>query len=187
MQKRLWRSKQSDDVGYRWYGPIVYQKISAEGKLPNIEKFLKRGTTTKDLGMMGVLPAYTPPSWCTLATGAWPGTHGITDFWNHKSGDPLNKLSLGFNSNLCKVDYAWDTFAAAGKKLSYSAGLLPGRQKAPKILLWIDGSGVHPFLAGKVDFEKIIECTEGDFPAQFMTMITMTAVMNALLPKKCRI
>lgn len=32
----------------------------------------------------------------------------------------------------------------------------------------VDGSGVHPFLAGKVDFEKIIECTEGDFPAQFI-------------------
>ena len=104
-------------IGIDGMDPLYTKKLLQQGKLPNIAEFIKRGTTTKDIGMMGVLPAYTPPSWCTLATGAWPGTPGITDFWNHKSGDPLNKLSLGFNSNLCKVDYAWDTFAKAGKKV----------------------------------------------------------------------
>ena len=33
----------------------------------------------------------------------------------------------------------------------------------------VDGSGIHPFLAGEFDYEKIIECTEGDFPAKFIS------------------
>lgn len=168
MQKGYGAAKKVMMLGIDGMDPLYTKKLLAEGKLPNIETFLKRGTTTKDMGMMGVLPAYTPPSWCTLATGAWPGTHGITDFWNHKIGDPLNKLSLGFNSNLCKVDYAWDTFAAAGKKTIVYGWPTSWPPRSTENLTMVDGSGVHPFLAGKVDFEKIIECTEGDFPAQFI-------------------
>lgn len=32
----------------------------------------------------------------------------------------------------------------------------------------IDGSGVHPFLANKVDYEKFIECQKGDFPVKIV-------------------
>lgn len=112
------------------------------------------------------------------------GTHGITDFWNHKSGDPLNKLSLGFNSNLCKVDYAWDTFAALVKKLSYSAGLLPGRQKAPKILLWLTVPVFIHSWQGKLTLKKLLNVPKAISRHSLLTMITMTAVMNALLTEE---
>ena len=167
MQKGFGAAKKVMMVGIDGMDPLYTRKLLAEGKLPNFQKFLARGTTTKDMGMMGVLPAYTPPSWCTLATGAWPGTHGITDFWNHKRGDELSKLSLGFNSTLCKVDYAWDTFAEEGKKVIVYGWPTSWPPRNPNTIM-IDGSGVHPFLANKVDYEKFIDCQAGDFPLQFI-------------------
>ncbi len=167
MQKGFGAAKKVMMVGIDGMDPLYTRKLLAEGKLPNFQKFLARGTTTKDMGMMGVLPAYTPPSWCTLATGAWPGTHGITDFWNHKRGDELSKLSLGFNSTLCKVDYAWDTFAEEGKKVIVYGWPTSWPPRNSNTIM-IDSSGVHPFLANKVDYEKFIDCRAGDFPVQFI-------------------
>ena len=141
-------------IGIDGMDPIYTKKLLDAGKLPNISKFLQQGTTTKNLGMMGVLPAYTPPSWCTLATGAWPGTHGITCFWNHKVGDPLNKLTLGFNSNLCKVDYIWDAFAQQGKKTIVYGWPTSWPPRDTENTIMVDGSGIHPFLSSETDFEK---------------------------------
>lgn len=156
-------------VGIDGMDPLYTKQLIAEGKLPHIEEFLKRGTTTKDMGMMGVLPAYTPPSWCTLATGAWPGTHGITDFWNHKSGDELSKLTLGFNSKLCKVDYAWDKVTASGEKVIVYGWPTSWPPRMKENMVMVDGSGVHPFLLSKVDYEKIITCSEDEASVRFIS------------------
>ncbi|MGH2354678.1 MAG: alkaline phosphatase family protein [Chloroflexota bacterium] len=37
------------------------------------------GTTNE---AMPCLPCYTPSNWATLATGAWPGTHGATNWYD---------------------------------------------------------------------------------------------------------
>ena len=37
MQKGYGAAKQSDDVGYRWYGPIVYQKITGRRKIADMK------------------------------------------------------------------------------------------------------------------------------------------------------
>jgi predicted AlkP superfamily phosphohydrolase/phosphomutase len=154
-------------IGIDGMDPVYTRTLLAKGKLPNIKKFLERGTTTRDMGMMGILPAYTPPAWCSMATGATPGTHGITDFWNHKSGEPLNKLELGFNSVLCKAEYIWDAFARGGKK-SIVFGWPTAWPPKNDECIFIDGSGIHPFLLENVDFEKVIQCKTGDFPVRFI-------------------
>ena len=154
-------------IGIDGMDPLYTKTLLAQGKLPNIKKFLERGTTSRDMGMMGALPAYTPPAWCSMATGAWPGTHGITDFWNHKSGEPLNKLTIGFNSSLCKAEYIWDAFARGGKK-SIVFGWPTAWPPTNNQSIVVDGSGIHPFLAENVDFEKVIECTAGDFPIKLI-------------------
>lgn len=169
MQKGFGAANKVLMVGIDGMDPIYTQKLLDEGKLPNIENFLKRGTTTKNLGMMGVLPTYTPPSWCTLATGAWPGTHGITCFWTHTAGDPLSKLSLGFNSKLCKVDYIWDAFAAQGKKSIVYGWPTSWPPRDTENTIMIDGSGIHPFLSSEVDFEKVIECKESEKTVRFIS------------------
>ena len=62
-------------------------KFMDEGKLPNIKQYVERGACREDLVLLGAMPTITPPLWATLATGAYPETHGITC-----SGDSLKKL-----------------------------------------------------------------------------------------------
>ncbi|MBP3625216.1 MAG: alkaline phosphatase family protein, partial [Peptococcaceae bacterium] len=61
------------------------------------------------------MPTITPPMWTTLATGAYAGTHGITDFWNPHP-DKLDTLWYSFDSTHCKAEPLWNVFAEAGKK-----------------------------------------------------------------------
>ena len=61
------------------------------------------------------MPTITPPMWTTLATGAYPMTHGITDFWRQ---DPnhLGLRNYALDSRLCKAEQMWNVTAEAGKK-----------------------------------------------------------------------
>ncbi|CDX03567.1 hypothetical protein SDC9_26552 [bioreactor metagenome] len=68
-------------LGIDGMDPRITKKLVDEGKLPNIRAFIERGSAREDLVLMGAIPTVTPPCWTTLATGAYPGTHGITDFW----------------------------------------------------------------------------------------------------------
>ena len=52
-----------------------------QGYMPNLKKLLERGSAREDLVLLGAMPTITPPMWTTLATGTYPMTHGITDFW----------------------------------------------------------------------------------------------------------
>ncbi|RYD04751.1 hypothetical protein N752_12565 [Desulforamulus aquiferis] len=96
--------------------PLLVRRYISEGKLPNFKKVMDMGVNTPDLGMQGVLPGITPPNWATLGTGAYPVTHGITCFWNHKLGNELEQMEYGWNSELLKAESIWETFNRAGKK-----------------------------------------------------------------------
>lgn len=65
--------------------------------------------------LIGGVPTVTPPMWTTLATGANPGTHGITAFFNQ---DPtcLHRRVYALNSQDCKAEPLWNVFAENGKK-----------------------------------------------------------------------
>jgi len=86
-----------------------------QGEMPNLKKLISRGATREDLEMLGAMPTITPPMWTTLATGAYPITHGITDFWRQ---DPVNLDTFGYNldSRNCHAEQLWNVFAEAGKK-----------------------------------------------------------------------
>ena len=103
-------------LGFDGGDPVFAEKLIAEGKLPNFKKVKEMGVTTKMKGMIGALPTITPPCWATLATGAWPGTHGITCFWNHTIGKSFDELDMGWNSQQCEAEFIWDAFSKAGKK-----------------------------------------------------------------------
>lgn len=72
-------------LGVDGLDPRLTKKYMDKGVMPNFTEFMKRGSAREDLVMLGAMPTITPPMWTTLATGAYAGTHGITDFWNPPS------------------------------------------------------------------------------------------------------
>lgn len=152
-------------LGFDGADPMLIKRLVSEGKLPNFKKLLDMGVTTEDMGMQGVLPTITPPNWATLATGALPNTHGITCFWNHTHGGSLDVLDLGWNSELSKAEFIWSAFERAGKKsilLNYPTSWPPTIKNG----IVIDGTSMFTNLRGYIDYEKLYECEEGDFPVQ---------------------
>lgn len=83
--------------------------------MPNFKKFMERGAQRADLVLLGGQPTVTPPMWTTLATGAYPVTHGITCF-NRAIPGKLDALGYNLDSKLCQAEQMWNVFAKAGKK-----------------------------------------------------------------------
>lgn len=96
--------------------PHLIEKHIAEGHLPTFKKLIDSGVIADNC--LVPYPTVTPPNWASIATGAWPGTHGITDFHSHKLGTtPVNTNCIqSFDSQLCEAEYLWDVADKAGKK-----------------------------------------------------------------------
>ena len=74
-------------LGIDGMDPRFSRKMVDEGKTPNLKKLIERGSAREDLRLLGAVPTITPPMWTTLATGAYPMTHGIEDFNINLKGD----------------------------------------------------------------------------------------------------
>jgi predicted AlkP superfamily phosphohydrolase/phosphomutase len=96
--------------------PHLLEKHIAEGHLPTLKKLIEGGVIADNC--LVPYPTITPPNWASIATGAWPGTHGITDFHYHNIGTtPYNvNTAQSFSSERCKAEYLWDAADKAGKK-----------------------------------------------------------------------
>ena len=79
-----------------WDGAVADRvvELAAHGKLPAVKSLLDRGIHAAHC--LAPHPTMTPPNWTTIATGAWQGTHGITDFNTHYPGDPLLEVHQAF-------------------------------------------------------------------------------------------
>lgn len=102
-------------LGIDGMDPKMTRRMVDEGKLPNIKKMLERGSCRHDLVMLGGVPTITPPMWTTMATGAYPNTHGITCYWNSNRKE-INRLVYTFDTALIKAEQIWETAVKAGKK-----------------------------------------------------------------------
>ena len=102
-------------LGVDGLDPHLTKKYMEKGVMPNFTEFKKRGSAREDLVMLGAMPTITPPLWTTLATGAYVGTHGVTDFWNPHP-DKLDTLVYSFDSRNCKAEQLWNVFAENGHK-----------------------------------------------------------------------
>ena len=94
--------------------PRLTRKYIDMGIMPNTKKILEMGAARQDLMLLGALPTVTPPQWTTLATGAYPETHGITAFY--RQGGDLDMVNLNFDSTNCHAEQLWNVTAEAGKK-----------------------------------------------------------------------
>ena len=102
-------------LGLDGMDPRLSKKFVEKGIMPNLKKLIEQGAQREDLQMLGAMPTITPAQWTTLATGAYPETHGITDFWNQSKED-LSEMIYALDSTMCKAELLWNCFAKAGKK-----------------------------------------------------------------------
>ena len=89
-------------------------RYAQEGKLPALQKLMENGVYAPNC--LVPFPTITPPNWTTIATGAWPGTHGITDFDGHIPGDPLDQVHQNLDAREVEAEALWTAAERAGKK-----------------------------------------------------------------------
>lgn len=100
-------------IGLDGLNAEMVAKVASEGKLPHMAKLMGAGVFAKALSAP---PLDTPTNWTGIATGAWPGTHGITSFGIHMPTRDLNDPLIGaFNTNLCRAEFLWDVAERMGK------------------------------------------------------------------------
>jgi arylsulfatase A-like enzyme len=102
-------------LGFDCAMPHLVEKHIAEGHLPNFKKLIEAGVMAANC--LPVYPTITPPNWASIATGAWPGTHGITDFWVPVEGtSPDNSSTVeAFSSQRWQAEPVWDAMDRVGK------------------------------------------------------------------------
>lgn len=93
--------------------PRVYN-WAKQGELPTVSRLIEEGVYASNC--LVPFPTITPPNWTSIATGAWPGTHGITDFDGHVPGDPLDKIHQNFDSGFVLAETLWEAGERAGKR-----------------------------------------------------------------------
>ncbi len=102
-------------LGIDGMDPKFTKHCMDKGGMKNLKVLIERGSARADLEMMGAQPTVTPPMWTTLATGAYPYTHGITAY-NRQSPDNLGGQVYNMDSKKCQAEQVWNCFAEAGKK-----------------------------------------------------------------------
>jgi predicted AlkP superfamily phosphohydrolase/phosphomutase len=157
--KREARTKKLIVLGIDGMDPVITKRLLNEGRLPNIKKYLEHGSVREDLGLLGAHPTITPPCWTTLATGAYPGTHGITCYWR-QSPDSLDAVVYNMDSRYCKAEQIWNTTAEAGLKTlvwHWPGSSWPPTSNSP-LLNVVDGTqpGSVNMGVAQMDWEKII-------------------------------
>ena len=100
--------------------------------------------------------------WTTLGTGAYPSTHGITDFYARS--EDLDVVVYNFDSRKCKAEHIWDAVVESGKKAlvwHWVGAGWPPTSSNPNLHV-VDGTqptGVNIGVA-EVDSEKIVIASE---------------------------
>ena len=161
-------NKRAMMIGLDGADPLVIKKMIREGRLPNLKRVLEEGVAHDSLSMIGAFPSVTPPNWASIATGNWPRTHGVTDFFNQTLGKELNICELNWDSRRVESELIWEAFSREGKRsimLNYCEAW-PPRIEGDTNAIYIDGSGVIPFIRCELDAPQLIQLKEGDFPTE---------------------
>ena len=153
-------------IGIDGMDPRLTKYHLEQGYMPNLEKLIARGACREDLVLLGGMPTITPPMWTTLATGAYPMTHGITDFWR-QDPEKLDSLNYALDSRLCKAEQLWNVTAEAGKKtfvLHWPGSSWPPSSSSENLFV-IDGTNPEGVCMGTGEIEEeYIAVAQTDIP-----------------------
>lgn len=157
-------------LGVDGMDPSLAKKFMDQGKMPNLKKFVERGSAREDLVLLGALPTVTPPMWTTLASGSYPNTHGITAFMRQHP-EKLETVCYNLDSRLCKAEMLWNVFAEAGKRTlvwHWPGSSWPPTSDSPNLHV-VDGAQPAAINMGvaTVDWEKIGLASEDIDTLQF--------------------
>lgn len=151
-------------LGVDGFEPRLASKFLKKGVMPNLQKFIDRGSCREDLVLLGAMPTVTPPLWTTLATGAYPATHGITCFFA-QDHENLDCMLYNLDSRKSKAEPLWNVFAEEAHKKTL-VWHWPGSSWPPtsdsENLAVVDGMQPSAINAGtaQVDTTKLIFASE---------------------------
>ncbi|MCD8356969.1 MAG: alkaline phosphatase family protein [Clostridia bacterium] len=139
--------------------PKLTRRLVDEGRMPNVKQYITRGSARADLRQLGCLPTITPPCWTSLATGAYPGTHGITCYWR-QSPKSLDAVVYNMDSRNCTAEQLWNVTAESGRKTlvwHWPGSSWPPSSDSPNLDV-VDGTQPGSVNMGiaQMDWEKIV-------------------------------
>lgn len=144
--------------------PRTAKRLMDEGKMPALKQFVERGAAREDLMLLGAMPTVTPPLWTTLATGAYPSTHGITCFFA-QDHQHLDTMLYNLDSRKSKAEPLWNVLADEANKKAlvwhWPGSSWPPTTTSPNLHV-VDG--VQPAYIngglGSLDIVKIIAASD---------------------------
>ena len=167
-------------LGIDGMDPDLACHYRAEGIMPNLEKMLTLGAAREDLHMLGSHPTITPPMWTTLACGANPYVHGITDFWR-QNPVKLDTFGYALNSELCHAEPLWNVTAEAGLQtlvFHWPGSSWPPTSDDPHLMV-VDGTqpeGIN-MGTGQVEGEYLAICSTQLETTTFKTGVGQVGMM----------
>ena len=93
-------------------------KYAAQGLLPTMADFLKKGTSAAGNGLLTEAPPNTGAGWYSLATGAWPGVTGSTNNTFHINGAPFGNRTGSFDSGVLQAETIAQSAERGGLKVA---------------------------------------------------------------------
>jgi hypothetical protein len=123
--------------------PDLVDRYAKKGLLPEMDDLMDDGLKGRN-GLLQAFPPNTGVGWATLATGAWPSSHGSTNNTFHRTGES------NFNNST--------SFAATG--ILQADTIAQAAERAGKTVVameWVAARGYTPALQGPVvDFRSFI-------------------------------
>ena len=99
-------------IGFDSAVPGRWRRYAEQGHLPVGRRLLAEGAFAT--ACLPAFPTLTTTNWATIATGAWPGTHGVTDFHPHRPGDEIGGSLQGFDARDVTAEFVWEATVRAG-------------------------------------------------------------------------
>jgi predicted AlkP superfamily phosphohydrolase/phosphomutase len=101
-------------LGFEGADPSLVRKYMAEKKLPNLAKLSRIGSF---LDMETTIPAISPVSWSSFATGGNPGQHGIFDYITRNPRQPYLPSPDSLSRSTQDPVFLWDFIPYEGAEL----------------------------------------------------------------------
>jgi len=122
--------------------PDLVERYAAMGLMPTMKELMRNGVRGRN-GLLQGFPPNTGVGWHTLATGAWPSTHGSTNNTFHRTGAGFDTTSSFATTGILQADTMLQAAERAGKKVL--------------AMEWVAARGLVPALQGPVvDFRTFI-------------------------------